>query len=62
MSSGLYVLLCALALVTGWTTATLVKRLPSIPPPGDPRRYLWAQVILYIGAFIAVLIGVLAKR
>jgi hypothetical protein len=28
-----------------------MKRLPPVPPPGDPRRYLWASAILYLGTF-----------
>jgi hypothetical protein len=51
MNRGAYILLCSLALVAGWTTAKLVKRLPPVPPRGDPRRYLWAQVLLYVGTF-----------
>ena len=51
MSKGAYIFTCSLALVAGWTTAKLVKRLPPVPPPGDPARYLWAQVLLYAGTF-----------
>jgi hypothetical protein len=48
MSKGLYISACSLALAAGWLTAKLAQR---IPPPGDPRRYLWAQVLLYVGSF-----------
>jgi hypothetical protein len=48
MSKGPYIFACSLALVAGWLTAKPVQR---IPPPGDPRRYLWAQVLLYVGTF-----------
>jgi hypothetical protein len=40
--------LLALAFTLGIVTSRIVKR---IPPPGDPRRYLWAQVLLYVGTF-----------
>jgi hypothetical protein len=35
-------------LTLGIVTSRIVKR---IPPEGDPRRYLWAQVLLYVGTF-----------
>src|SRR5262249_285274 len=44
MNRGAFTLLCALALVAGWFTAKLVKRLRPILPAGDPRRYLCAWV------------------
>jgi hypothetical protein len=45
----------------GWTTPKLVKRLPPIPPPGDPRRYLWARVLLYLGALAIVVATVVIR-
>jgi len=48
MNKGPYIFACSLTLVAGWPTAKLAQR---IPPPGDPRRYLWAQVLLYVGTF-----------
>jgi MFS family permease len=55
---GPYVLACALALVAGWLTAKLVRR---IPPRGDPRRFIWGQVILYVGTFAIVVVSVVTK-
>jgi hypothetical protein len=61
MSKGRYTFACVLALVAGWSTAKLVKRLPPLPTPGDPRRYLWAQVLLYVGTF-AIIAATVAIR
>jgi hypothetical protein len=61
MSKGAYIFAYALALVAGWLTAKLVKRIPPVPPPGDPRRFLWAQVLLYVGTFGIIAATVVAR-
>jgi hypothetical protein len=45
---GATIFLFALAFSLGIVTSWVVKRMP---PEGDPRRYLWAQLPLYGGTF-----------
>jgi energy-converting hydrogenase Eha subunit A len=61
MNSGLYILLCSLALVA-WFSAKLVRRLPRVPPPGDPVRFLWAQVVVYLTAFVILAATVIRRE
>jgi hypothetical protein len=61
MNRGLYVSFCSLALVAGWLTPKLIKRLPPVPPRGDPTRFLWAQFVLYVTAFVILAATVVVR-
>jgi hypothetical protein len=52
------IFLLALAFTLGIVTRRLVKR---IPPEGDPRRFLWAQVLLYVGTFVIIAATVVVR-